>query len=153
MPPMRACLCTFPALCLAVLLAACAVTRLQPPQLSVTNVALLGADLWQQRLKVRIHVQNPNDRALPVKGILYSLEVEGQELANGESAASFTVPALGEAEFDMNVNTNLAATILRLLARGDSAREVTYHLSGRVSLAQGFMRSIPFEQRGTFKLQ
>lgn len=139
-------------LLLAALPAACAVTRLQAPQLSVVDVQVLGGDLWQQRLRVRMHVQNPNERALPVKGLVYTLQVEGQEFASGESAASFTVPALGEAEFDMNVNTNLVATVLKLLGRG-SAKDVDYHLSGKVSLAEGFLRSIPFEQRGTFKLQ
>jgi len=141
------------ALLCAALVASCAVTRLQPPRLSVVDVAVLGGDLWQQRLKVRMHVQNPNDRVLPVRGIVYTLEVEGQPFASGESAASFTVPALGEAEFDMKVNTNLAATVMQLLGRGGGARDVAYHLTGKVSLAEGFLRSIPFEQRGAFRLQ
>jgi LEA14-like dessication related protein len=122
------------------------------PQLSVADVQLLSGDLWQQRLKVRMHVHNPNDRALPVQGIVYTLEVEGQPFASGESAASFIVPALGEADFDMNVTTNLAGTFMNLLSRGADAKSLSYHLSGKVSLSQGFLRSLPFEQRGTFKL-
>ena len=55
-----------------------------------------------------MHVQNPNDRALPIKGIATRSRCEGQQFASGESAASFVVPALGEAEFDMNATTNLA---------------------------------------------
>jgi LEA14-like dessication related protein len=109
--------------------------------------------LWQQRLKVRMHVQNPNERALPVEGIVYTLEVEGQPFASGESAASFVVPALGEAEFDMNVTTNLAGTFIKLLGRASESKAVAYHLTGKVSLSQGFLRSIPFDQRGTFNLQ
>jgi LEA14-like dessication related protein len=140
----------------AALLGACALTpKLQTPQISVSEVQILSSDLWQQRLRVRMHVQNPNDGALPVKGLEYTIEVEGQQFASGESAASFTVPALGEADFDMNVTTNLAATLLKLLARGPDARGqgIAYRLAGKLSLSQGLLRSIPFEERGTFTLQ
>jgi LEA14-like dessication related protein len=139
---------------LALLLGACALApKFQAPQLSVVDVQLVGADLWQQRLKVRMHVQNPNDRELPIQGIVYNLEVEGQQFASGESAASFVVPPLGEAEFDMNVTTNLASTLMKLLGRASESKAVAYHLTGKVSLSQGFLRSIPFDQRGTFNLQ
>src|SRR2546421_340952 len=102
-----------------------------------------------------MRVQNPNDRRLPVEGIEYTLEVEGQQLASGASAASFVVPPLGEAEFDMNVTTNLAGALLTLLVRGSDplARNLAYRFTGRIALAEGLMRSIPFEERGSFSLR
>jgi LEA14-like dessication related protein len=138
------------------LLGGCALTpRLTPPTLTVVDVQLQGSDLWEQHLKVRMHVQNPNDRALPIKGLEYTLQVEGQQFASGESAASFIVPARGEAEFDMNVTTNLAGTLLKLLARGSDtlSQSVAYRLTGKVSLSEGLLRSLPFDERGEFKLQ
>jgi LEA14-like dessication related protein len=139
----------------ALLASACALApKFTTPQLTIVGVQLEGSDLLAQHLRVRVHVQNPNDRTLPVKGIEYTLEVDGQPFATGESAASFVVPALGEAEFDMNVTTNMAGTLIRLLARGPDARQsVPYHLSGKISLSQGWLQSIPFEQHGTFRLQ
>lgn len=140
----------------AAALASCALTpKFETPKLAVVDVQMLGSDLWAQRLKVRMHVQNPNDIALPIKGITYAIEVDGQQFASGESATSFVVPALGDAEFDMNVTTNMAGTLLKLLARGPDVRgqSVPYRLSGKVSLSQGLLRSIPFDERGTFKLQ
>ncbi|MDB6090821.1 MAG: hypothetical protein JWN85_3605 [Gammaproteobacteria bacterium] len=131
------------------------VPKLETPKLSVVNVRIMKSTLWEQQLKVRMHVQNPNDRALPIKGLTYVLEVNGQEFANGASAASFVVPALGEAEFDMNVTANMAGTLIALLGHGSDAlgQSVVYHLSGKVSLSEGFLRSIPFDEHGTFKLQ
>lgn len=140
----------------ALLLAACALTpKFTPPRLSVVDVQIESSDLWEQRLKVRMRVQNPNDRPLPVKGLEYTMEVEGQQFASGVSAASFLVPAMGEAEFDMNVTTNLAGTLIKLLGRGSDGlgQSVAYRLSGKVALSEGLMRSIPFEERGTFRLQ
>ena len=127
------------------------VPKLQAPHLSVVAIELQKGSLWQQKLKVRMHVDNPNDRVLPIKGITYTLDVNGQEFAHGESAASFVVPPLGEAEFDMNMTANMAGTIISLLSHSNDA--VAYHLSGRISLSHGFLRSVPFDQRGTFKLQ
>ena len=45
--------------------------KLEKPTLSVVSVQLLKGDQWHQDLKVRLRVQNPNDRALPVKGLSY----------------------------------------------------------------------------------
>jgi LEA14-like dessication related protein len=139
----------------ALLILGCALApKFTTPTLTIVGVQMGGSDLLAQRLKVRVHVHNPNDRTLPVKAITYTLEIDGEPFATGESAASFVVPALGEAEFDMNVTANMAGTLIRLLARGpDALQSVSYHLSGKVSLSQGWLQSIPFEQRGTFRLQ
>jgi LEA14-like dessication related protein len=140
----------------ALLLAGCALTpKFTTPRLSVVDVQLESSDLWEQRLKVRMRVQNPNDRRLPVKGLEYTMEVEGQQFASGASAASFVVPAMGEAEFDMKVTTNLAGTLIKLLGRGSDGlgQSVAYRLTGKVALSEGLRRSIPFEERGTFRLQ
>jgi LEA14-like dessication related protein len=97
---------------------------------------------------------NPNDRDLPVDSIEFTLEVEGQQLASGESAASFVVPARGEADFDTNVTANMAGALLSLLARnGGAPQSVAYRMSGKVSLSGGLLRSIPFDERGTVRLQ
>ena len=137
------------------LLGGCALApRLATPTLTIVGVKLEGSDLLAQHLRVRVHVQNPNDRTLPIKGIEYALDLDGQPFATGESASSFVVPALGEAEFDVNVTTNMAGTLVRLLARPPDARaSVPYRLTGKISLSAGWLQSIPFEQHGTFSLQ
>ena len=130
------------------------VPKLETPQLSVVNVELQKSDLWEQRLKVRMRVVNPNDRPIPVKGLTCALEVQGQELAHGVSGASFNVPALGEAEFDMNMTANMAGALIRLLGKGESlGDQVEYRVTGKISLSEGLLRSIPFEDHGTFKLR
>ena len=128
------------------------VPKLEAPHLSVVGVELQKGALWQQKLKVRMHVDNPNDRELPIKGITYTLDVNGQEFAHGESAAAFVVPSLGEAEFDMNMTANMAGTIISLLSHGTDAN-VEYHLTGKISLSKGLLRSVPFDQHGKFRLQ
>ena len=146
------------ALCVSVLLgllAGCASTAsLEPPRLSVVTMKLQSADLFSQRLMVRMRVTNPNDRELPVKGLSYRIEVDEAELAHGASNAPFTVPALGEAEFDVLLTANLAPTLMKFLGRGGSTpKKLDYRLIGKVSLASGLVRSIPFDERGSVDLK
>jgi LEA14-like dessication related protein len=143
-------------LAVALLLGGCSlfVPKLETPQLSVVNVELMKSDLWEQRMKVRMRVVNPNDRPIPVKGLTVALDVQGQQLAHGVSGASFNVPALGEAEFDMNLTANMAGAVIRLLGKGEQLGEsLDYRVTGKISLSEGFLRTIPFEDKGTFKLR
>jgi LEA14-like dessication related protein len=99
-----------------------------------------------------MRVFNPNDRELPIKAITYRLEVNNAELGNGSTSAPFTVPAMGEAEFDMQITANLAGALAKLLSRRKSSEALDYRLVGDVSLSSGFLRRIPFDERGSFKL-
>ncbi len=123
----------------------------QTPTLTVVNIQLGHSDLWQQHLQVRMSVHNPNDRELPVKGLSYFLDVNGEECAHGESGASFVVPARGDAEFDMNVTANAAAALLRMFAHG-TGPAAQYRIYGKVELSSGLLRSVPFDQHGELQL-
>jgi LEA14-like dessication related protein len=132
------------------------VPKLAAPRLSVVSIGLGKSNFLTQHLDVRLRVENPNDRALPVKALSYTLEVAGEEAAHGVSTAGFTVPPLGASEFDMDVTANLAGTLLRLLlANGAASRSagVGYHITGKVELSRGMFRSIPFDARGSFSLK
>lgn len=127
------------------------VPKLEKPKLSVVSIQMLRSDLWHQELKLRMRVQNPNDRELPVKGLSYELEVDEQELAHGMSGDSFVVPALGEAEFDMSVSANMASMLFKVLSQGNN--RVDYRLKGKIALSAGLFRSIQFNEQGSFKWQ
>ena len=134
-------------------LAGCAYARLEKPTLQVVDVQMLKGDLLQQQLKLRMRVQNPNDRELPVAGITYELAVAGEAFSHGESERNFIVPALGSAEFDVNVTANAATALLKILAGGRKLETVDYRLTGKVALSSGMLRSIPFDQKGVVNLR
>jgi LEA14-like dessication related protein len=137
----------------ALALSACSlfVPKLEKPTLSVVSVQMLKGDLWHQELRLRMRVQNPNDRALPVKGLSYELDVEGQDFAHGMSGESFVVPARGEAEFDLSVSANMASMLIRVLGQGN--KPVEYRITGKISLSAGLLRSLSFNEHGTFSWQ
>lgn len=141
-------------LLLAVGLSGCAllVPRLQTPRLSIVDIEVRRANFLDQELRVRMRVENPNDRSLPIQGLSYTVYLSGQQFATGVSDASFVVPALGTAEFNMDVTANAAGALFAILSR-PRGQGVDYHMKGRVELSHGWLRSIPFEQSGTFILR
>ncbi len=135
-------------------LAGCAlfISRLTPPRLSIVNVRVRRADFWQQRLQVRVRVRNPNDLGLAVRTVSYVLDIDGQRIATGICAQGFTVPPQGTAEFDTEVTANAAGALLAVLVNG-RRRPVHYRIRGTVELSHGWLRSLPFDERGTFTLK
>lgn len=137
-----------------VFLGACSLaTHFEHPRLSVVRVDVEGAQLLVQRFRVHIRVENPNDRALPIRGLSFSMQLAGEEFGHGEAAAPFTVPARGEGEFETIVTTDLATTLTKVLPRiKDRSQPIEYRLTGKVETGLAFLSSVPFDQRGSFTL-
>ncbi len=148
----RARLATLFLLCLPWLAGCAALPKFESPKLSVITLKVQGGDFFSQRLQVRMRVFNPNARELPISAIAYRIEINDTEIGNGSTAAPFTVPAMGEVEFDMLITANLAGALGKLLSRRSSSEELAYRLVGDVSLSSGFLRRIPFDERGSIKL-
>jgi LEA14-like dessication related protein len=121
------------------------------PRLSLVGVQMLSTDMFAQKFKVRVLVQNPNDLELPVRGIEYQIIMMGDSFADGTSSDVFLLPARGEAEFDMLVTTNFVSSFGRLLSRvgGGKLENIEYEISGKVFVDKGVLRRIPFNHRGT----
>ncbi len=139
-------LCAF-ALCLA----GCSMLRpdLQVPRLSLVSVAMTSADIFNQQFVVKVNVENPNDRELPITGIDYKLFLEGDSFAEGVSKKPFTVPAKGDIDFDLTVRTNFVSGAGRLLSRLNGREQVNYVVEGKVLTDISMLKKIPFQETGT----
>ena len=128
--------------------------KLETPQLSLVGITMQDMTIFEQRLLVRLRVQNPNRIALPVKGIDVDFELAGEDFAQGVSARAFEVPAYGEAEFDMIVTANAATALLRIFNanRGKQVETLDYRIKGKLSTSLGLLRSVPFNETGTIAL-
>ena len=125
--------------------------KLEPPQLEVVGLNFLGGDHQHQKLRLHLQVTNPNDRQIAVRSIDYQVALAGADFAQGSSAEPFTVPALGQGEFDLDMNADLGS-LLRVLSAhlGDAALD--YQVTGRVHLAEGLIRELPFKGHGQLVL-
>lgn len=142
------------AIALLAVLAGCSAfaPKLETPHVTLVNVAMTSADIFNQQFLVKLHVQNPNDRDLPVKGFEYELFLEGDSFAEGTSNKAFVIPALGETDFDLTVRTNFVSSLGRLVSRLNGRTKVNYQVEGKVLTDIGMFNKIPFRESGTVDL-
>jgi LEA14-like dessication related protein len=123
------------------------------PVVTLISIEMRGGNLLQQNFAVKLNIQNPNDRALPVRGLHTELNVGGEQIASGVSDRAVVVPAFGESEFDMTISANLALALAKLADKANSrADSIDYDVTGAASIDLPFLRSLPFHQSGTLKL-
>jgi len=123
------------------------------PTVTVTSIELRGGNLLKQNFAVKLNIQNPNDRPLPVHGLHAELNVGGEQIASGTSERAVVIPASGESEFDLAITANLALALLKLADRANQhADTIDYDLTGAASLDLPFLRNLPFHQTGTLRL-
>jgi LEA14-like dessication related protein len=136
----------------ALLLAGCATLggKLESPKVSILGVQMLTTDMFAQKFKVRVKVENPNDMELKVTGLEYQILLMGDSFAEGNSSDKFLLPAKGEAEFDMNVTTNFVSSLGRLISRkgGGKLEDIDYEIVGTVYVDKGMIKKVPFSDKG-----
>lgn len=142
------------ALLLALLLTGCATLpdKPEPPRVSLVGLSLLSMDLFEQRYQVRLRLKNPNGYALPIRGIDFRLEINGQSFADGVSSQSVDVPAYGEQVIALAVTTNLIQVFRQLQSLdGSDSPALAYRLKGAVGVGDAGLR-LPFDYAGDLPL-
>lgn len=133
-------------------LAACAsLDEAVPPEVSLSNVRLVGGGLLDQELLVDLRIRNPNNFELPLDGLSFKLELNGQPFADGFTNEAVTVPRLGEAKLPVTASINLIDLVQQMLALGRRG-DLTYRIDGLAYLRGLTERTVPYEKSGRLRL-
>jgi len=144
-PPRRAFL-----VLLAVLLSGCAGPGAyrEPPRVSLVSIQPKEMGVLEQRYGLQLRMLNPNDTALPVAGMQYSLQINDREFAYGVSRQPVSIPAYGEAVLDVDVVSNLLSVLQQLQEANTGKQDsLRYRLSGSLSL-ENRLGKLPFDYHG-----
>jgi LEA14-like dessication related protein len=140
---------------LSVWVSACSLVtpKYNRPNVTVSSIQLRSGNLLQQNFAVKLNIQNPNDRDLPVRGVHAELNVGGDQIASGVSDRSIVIPAFGEAEINVTVTANMLLALSKLTTKlNQQADTIDYDLTGAASIDLPFLRNLPFHQSGTLPL-
>lgn len=140
----------------ALLFAACSVIapKFERPVISVVSIELVGGNLTSQNFLVKLNIENPNKRTIPVTSLHMDLRVAGDKVATGVNNQPFVVPASGETQFDMTITANLALALLKYATRPDKQADmVDYDLVGGANIDLPFLHDLPFHRNGSFPLR
>lgn len=139
-------------LCLGLASCASLTARLEPPLVSLAGLELEELGVFEQRYRLRLRIQNPNDVELPIAGMDFRLYLNDEEFARGLSDQQAVVPAYGEALVEVRVTSSITGVIgqLQRFSRADT-QAFSYRLAGHVKLLHRTMK-YPFDYRGEVDL-
>lgn len=123
-----------------------------PPRVSLASLRLAEIGLVEQRYAARLRVQNPNDARLDVRGMEYTIYVNGQKFADGVSGRNFSVPGYSEKIIEVNLTSTVLRVFEQLRNLGDGESKIfRYRIAGSLSL-EGLRSRIPFSHEDVIDL-
>lgn len=126
-------------------------TGLEPPSVSLVNIAVKEARLLETVFEVELRVLNPNDAALTVTGAECALRINDRDFAKGVAGVSTEIPAYGSAVVPITLYSSVIGLVRSVL----NAREtLAYELTGKLRLGGGFIvpGTVPFSSEGRLDL-
>jgi len=142
-------------LLLMVFLVACASLspNFEQPQVNVTSFTLApdSAGL-APRFNIGLQIINPNRAALPLVGMSYSVEVEGNRILTGAEPNLPRIPGYGTADIVIQASPDLfgSARLLNQLLTGQQD-QLNYLFKARLDVGT-LMPYINIEEKGSFGL-
>lgn len=141
----------------AILLLCCALTLTacsfyggyeETPRVSLVSIKPMEMGLLEQRYGLQLRIMNPNDVAIPMRGLSYSIDINGHEFAYGVSRQPVSIPAFSEALLDVEVVSNLLNVMRQFREMSEENNDsMNYRLSGKISLGTR-LRKLPFNVEG-----
>ena len=124
------------------------------PNVDLRAVQVVGLGFKNQTFLLSFEVANPNPFPLPIENVAYSLELDGQRFASGQTASEFTVPANGDTSFAISVELDLLRTSPQLLsiARSAGSRDIDYELQGQFALDLPYAPTVRYSESGRVRL-
>ena len=148
--------CSFIAFTLVAGVLAGACTRtpvsMEPPQVTLAGISLVGLDLLEQRYEIRLRVQNPNRFDFVIEGMQYQVEINDKMFARGLSNHKVSVPHNDMRTISVEAVSTLNDVLRQLQVEERSGPEVLrYRVSGTLTLRH-HESEVPFDHRGEIRL-
>lgn len=128
-------------------------TEMDPPKVSLESFRSLPSEAGAPRFEIKLRVLNPNEQALDIVGISYSIELLNKELISGVTSDVPLIEGYSEGVVTLNASLQLFE-VLRLLASVGSqpTDELSYRFTAKIDFG-GFMPTQRIVETGEITLQ
>jgi LEA14-like dessication related protein len=121
--------------------------QIEPPEVFVVDLHPLQGGKFEQRFRIELRLQNPNDFELKIDGLDFELDLNGTRLTRGLSNEAVTIPRLGDAIVAVSATTTVF-DLARQLVNAPSLEGVEYELRGRLYLSDPPRGAVEFHRSG-----
>jgi LEA14-like dessication related protein len=119
-------------LSVAILLYGCAGLKLQTPSVTVADIKVVEANMFEQRYAFKLRVMNPNDTDIPVTGMNFEIKLNNQPFVRGVSNKIVKLPRLSETVVEVTAASDLLGFMRQINElRKDNLDTLSYHINGR----------------------
>lgn len=136
------------------LISGCATTGgLIPPDVTLVNVELVDATLFESTFNVEVRITNDNPEPLTLDGAVVKLELDGRKFGRGTSAERVEIPRMGSVVQRLELHLSHVAIATKIRGVIES-KAVNYTMKGYVYVLKpsGGTKRVPIEREGTIDL-
>ena len=138
-----------PAMVLFVTACATVPSDIEPPKITIANIAPKDVAIFEQRFDVQLRIQNPNDQELGINGLRFDLELNDKEFGNGMSGQQVKVPRFGSEVVNVEVITSPGSFLRQIQDLNTSgAGKLRYGLKGVAFVESPSRFKLPFDEKG-----
>jgi LEA14-like dessication related protein len=121
--------------------------QIEPPEVFVVGLEPQQGGNFEQRFRIDLRVQNPNDFELEIDGLDFELDLNGVRLTRGLSNQAVTIPRLGEAIVPVSATTTVF-DLVRQVVNAASLEGMEYEVRGRLFLSNPPQGPVEFHRSG-----
>ena len=125
----------------------------EEPKVVLDSLEMLPTNGINQRFKIGLRMTNPNDKPLKIKGISYTVALNGYDLLDGVGNNIPEVAPYSEVLFDVEASTNMFETLrfINNFMGGKSQGELNYRLQADIAV-DGWFKKVAVEESGVVPL-
>jgi LEA14-like dessication related protein len=125
----------------------------ETPTVNVSSFRALPSESGMPKFEIGLHVTNPNSEALKLRGVAYTISVEGRELMKGVGNELPVIEGYGDGDFTVTAAASLfeGAMLLKDLVSGP-LDVLNYEFEAKLDVGS-FIPAIRVKEAGEFSLQ
>ncbi len=106
----------------------------EKPTVSITSFDLIPTDGIVPKFQIGLHIVNPNRTRLQLKGVSYTVSLEGHHIITGVSNQLPEIEAYGEGDVILNASVDLFSSIgfISDLIRNQGKEQISYDLDTKL---------------------